>query len=125
MDVPDIATIKTAIDGVKTGLDLLRSVIGLTRDAKELLPDGSQKDAITRSLEEAEKASRLAEAQIAQALGYHLCKCTFPPQTMLSAGSHPLRGEAFFKCPICGKQVPSEQYLNRSQSRRRVVGHFF
>lgn len=110
MDLPDAVVVKTAIDGVKTGLELFRTAIGLTKEAKELVADGVQKDTISRSLDEAEKASRLAEAQIARALGYHLCQCTFPPQIMLSAGRHP-RGIEVFKCPNCGKQEPSEQYF--------------
>jgi hypothetical protein len=95
--------IPAAMQSVKVGLSLLGEAIGLAKKAKDVLPDSENKEAITRSLDEADKASKLAEAQIAQALGYTLCKCTFPPQVMLSKGykeADYAQVEEFI-CPLC------------------------
>lgn len=93
--------ISTAMDNVKVGLSLFSEALGLAKKTKDLLPDSAEKQAIDKSLEEAVKASQLAEAQIAQALGYKLCQCTFPPQVMLSAGYKEHIEE--FKCSRCNK----------------------
>jgi len=100
----DLSDIKVAFDALKIGLGLFRDAIGLAKDVKSSLPEGEKKRTIEESLEKAETSSRLAEAQVAQALGYPLCKCTFPPQIMLSQGMRPaayLEAECV-KCPKCG-----------------------
>jgi len=94
-----------AMESVKVGISLLAESIGLIKKTQELLPESQDKDAISKSLAEAEKASKLAESQIAQALGYKLCQCTFPPQIMLSQGYKELEHhhEEEFVCPRCNK----------------------
>ena len=62
-------------------------------------------------IEKAEKALRASEAELAKALGYKLCQCTFPPQIMLSKGHHAEQGMEIFKCEKCGKQEPSEHMI--------------
>ncbi|MBI3813859.1 MAG: hypothetical protein HY279_05255 [Nitrospinae bacterium] len=95
------------ITAVKSTLSLLKNAIGLVKDAKDLLPAGNEKTVITQTLEEAEKAAKLAEVQIAKSLGYNLCQCTFPPQIMLSIG-YEVYSERF-KCPNCGKIFPNKR----------------
>lgn len=90
-----------AMNSVKVGLSMFSEALGLVKKTQDLLPDSAEKDAIDKSLEEAGKASKLAEAQIAQALGYKLCQCTFPPQVMLSIGYKEHIEE--FKCSKCDK----------------------
>ena len=50
------------------------------------MPAGSQRDEVTRALEQSEQQFRIAEAQIANGLGYALCECQFPPTPMLKVG---------------------------------------
>jgi hypothetical protein len=105
--LPDPLTIAGAAAAVKSTFEALRSAMGLLKDAKELLPPGDQRQqAITQALATAESSSKIAEAEIAKALGYELCKCQFPPTTMLAVGSidipqAKLRGPVF-ECPQCG-----------------------
>ena len=82
----------------------IMAIIALLKQAKDLLPDSSEKRAVEQSLEEAERKSKLVEAQIADALGYQLCKCTFPPQIMLSIGFR--QGLEYFSCERCGSIWP-------------------
>ena len=108
--------ISTAIESVRVGVSLLGESIGLIKKTKDLLPDSKEKEIIEKSLEEAAKASKLAESQIAQALGYKLCQCTFPPQIMLSQGykeQNYHHQEEFF-CPRCKKSsiAPPNKPLN-------------
>ena len=97
--------ITEAMESVKMGLSLFGHAIGLVKQTKDLLPESQDKEAIGKSLEEADKAVKMAEAQIAQALGYHLCKCTFPPQIMLSKGYKEVNysQQEEFVCPLCNK----------------------
>jgi hypothetical protein len=89
---------------VKSGFDAVRTVLGLVKDVQVTLPPGEKKEAIGKSLAHAEREVQLAEAQVARALGYRLCQCSFPPITMLLAG---FRLDAFdnhqnlHECPAC------------------------
>ena len=116
----DGADVAAALPAIKTGFDLVRSALGMAKDVKDVLPEGDTKETVAKTLIEAEKAVGIAEAQVAQALGYKLCQCTFPPQIMLSKGIHD-RGVEIFKCPACDKQSPTEQFLNRPRPKRQVV----
>jgi len=42
----DSVTLKTSFDGLKSAVDLIRSILGLAREAKDALPDGGKKEAI-------------------------------------------------------------------------------
>jgi hypothetical protein len=104
--MPDPVTIGSAIPAVKTAFDTFRAAIGLVKDTKDLLPKDEKAAAITAALATAESSSRIAEAEVAKALGYELCKCEFPPTPMLSVGSidsaaAKMRGPVF-ECPRCG-----------------------
>ena len=103
--MPDPLIIAGAAAAFKSTFDALRSAMGLLKDAKELLPPGDQRQqAITQALATAESSSKIAEAEIAKALGYELCKCEFPPTIMLTVGEHlgrPKTGPVY-ECPKCG-----------------------
>jgi hypothetical protein len=106
--MPDPLTVAAGISAVKTTFDTLRSVIGLLKDSKDLLPKDEKTAAITVALETAESSSKIAEAEIAKALGYELCLAHFPPVVMLAIGFHTANADAFsrigkpvFECPEC------------------------
>src|SRR4051812_37574885 len=82
----NLHTVAEATAALKGAFDLTRTAISAVRDAASLLPNDQKKEAATQALEQAEKASRTAEAGIAKALGYELCKCQFPPTPMLTIG---------------------------------------
>jgi hypothetical protein len=105
--MPDPLTIVSGISVVKTTFDALRSAIGLVRDTKDLLPKDEKSAVITAALVAAESSSQIAEAEVAKALGYELCKCRFPPTPMLTVGYHTRspgqrHGSPVFECPQCG-----------------------
>ena len=96
---------------LKMAFDMFRSAISLAKDAKDLLPDSDQKTTMIDSLNAASNATALAEAQIAKALDYNLCQCTFPPSIMLSIGfqEESYRVVEKFQCPSCKKIYPPKQ----------------
>jgi hypothetical protein len=106
----------SAMTTVKSAIDMLRGAIALPKEATALTSDGTAKKAATKDLEAADHSARVAEAEIAKAMGYQLCQRTFPPQIMLSEGRHPLSGEEVFRCSRCKKQEPSEQHFNSLSS---------
>lgn len=85
------------IEAFKSAIDLGAKALSLVKNAKDLLPNSPQKQAADKTLDEAEKAFRIAESQAAKELGYNLCQCTWPPQIMLFTGK-----KYHFKCPKCG-----------------------
>ena len=94
-----------SFEGIKSLLDTWRSALGFMKDARELIPESAEKDSATQALENAEKAAVIAEAEIAQALGYELCRCEFPPTPMLRVGFMSPFGDRkavpISECPKC------------------------
>lgn len=105
----DLQAITEGLAAGKGALDLMRLAIATVRDATGLLPDSQSTKAAIRALDEAEKAASIAEAQLAQALGYPLCRCTFPPAIMLRVGwrmtvkPHSDKTLDVHECPRCGQ----------------------
>jgi hypothetical protein len=76
---------------VRTGLDTIKTAVGLIREAKDMLPSGEQKDKAGIALENAATKLAEGEAAVAVALGFTLCRCAFPPTPMLMVGHIPIR----------------------------------
>jgi hypothetical protein len=106
-----------AIGALKPTFDALRSALGLLKDAKDLLPAGAKSAAISQALATAEASAKLAEAEIAKALGFELCKCEFPPTAMLTVGTHSGRAGgitgAVYECPKCKFNTASPYSFTR------------
>jgi hypothetical protein len=115
--MPDPITIVSAAGALKSTFDALRSAMGLLKDAKDLLPSGDQREkAISQALVTAESSSKIAEAEIAKALGYELCKCAFPPTIMLTVGRHNERSRhngPVYECPKCGDNTAGPWMYDR------------
>jgi hypothetical protein len=119
--MPDLMMVAGAVAALKPTFDALRSAMGLLKDAKELLPAGDQRhEAITQALAAAESGSKIAEAEMAKALGYELCKCEFPPIIMLTVGAHSSRPKTgpVYECPKCGFNTATPFMYNRSAPER-------
>ena len=108
--MPDLTSWVVGAAALKSSFDTLKSAIGLMKEAKSLLPEGDERvRAITAALDSASASAKIAEAEVAKALGYELCKCEFPPTPMLTVGYHTANqtpGTAFglpvYECPKCG-----------------------
>jgi len=119
--MPDPLTVVAGVSALKTAFDTLRSAIGLVKDAKTLLPAGdSRETAISMALDSASASAKIAEAQMAQAFGYELCKCELPPTPMLTVGElsgRPKTGPVY-ECPKCGFNTAGPFSYNRIAPER-------
>lgn len=88
MPFDDPVTWSQGATAFKSIFDGLRSAIGMLRDLRTQ-PEGSSREGelIDAALDKATKATAIAKAEVAQALGYQLCKCEFPPTPMLTVGN--------------------------------------
>lgn len=121
--MPDPVTIVSGISAVKITFDALRTAIGLVKDTKELLPK-EKAEAVSAALATAESSSLIAEAEVAKALGYELCKCSFPPTIMLTVGQHNGRGQGtgpVHGCPKCGYNTAGPYMYNRTAPERKAA----
>ena len=84
------------IEEIFGALRIAKSAIEIGKEAKDLLPDGNQKEEISKKIEDSERDLALAEASTAKDLGYDLCQCTYPPQIMLYDNE---TGSTI--CPLC------------------------
>jgi hypothetical protein len=125
--MPDPTIIAAAIAELKPTFDAVRSALSLLKEAKDLLPAGDHRQAaISQALATAESSSRIAEAEIAKAFGYELCKCEFPPTIMLAVGYHSTgttRGPVH-ECPKCGYNTAASGILaSLPGSTRRAAAY--
>jgi hypothetical protein len=94
---------------LKNAFENIRTAIAMVHELRALGGVSTQEQkTIDAALEAASSNAAIAEAEIAQALGFELCKCDFPPTTMKTVGyfDRPVSGhrasDAVFECPKCG-----------------------
>ena|SRR5438477_3606447 len=82
-------------------LTAAKSALDIFRGIRAELPQGPKTDQVQQQIETAERFLQKSEAELAQALGYKLCQCTFPPQIMLWK-----EAESAHVCPnpACGRR---------------------
>jgi hypothetical protein len=103
----------------KAIFDGLRSAIGMISELRASNQSGStaQLQFVDQALEKASRAAQIAEAQVAQALGYELCKCEFPPVPMRTVGHIDQPGikrrGPVCECPKCGYNDAGPWQYNR------------
>jgi hypothetical protein len=120
-DYLDPETIARGAGAVKSAFAAMREMLSVFKDAKDLLPE-ERKAAAAVAIESSEKQLAIAEAQIAQALGYHLCKCSFPPVIMLTVGTiedaKTRTNKPVYECPSCGTNTAYPFGFSRTPSIR-------
>lgn len=89
MPIDDPNTWTQGAAAFKSIFESLRSAIGMLRDLRGS-GEASRREGelIDAALDKATKAAAVAEAEVAKALGYQLCKCEFPPTPMLYGWQH-------------------------------------
>jgi hypothetical protein len=78
-------------------------------------PSQKEGELIDAALEKAAKATAIAEAEVAKALGYELCKYEFPPTPMLTVGNTGWGDQpsAVYECPKCKFNTSAPFMFNR------------
>lgn len=78
-------------------LDQLQSILGIEGlDEMPLLEEQTAAAPQSWTRQEKQMADRLEEIEMAQRLGYLLCRCSWPPQIMVMTGS-----DYIYRCPRC------------------------
>lgn len=95
---------------VKYGFDAVRSAIDSLKAIKDTF-GGTKQAEVGDQINAAERQVKLAEAQLAQALGYPLCRAHFPPVPMLMDRVEPNRVTVIHRCPECAREDPSPEYF--------------
>jgi hypothetical protein len=121
MHIPDDPQVYAqGANAFKAIFDSLRSAITMVRELRSRPDGGSEKETalIDAALDKADGAAAIAQAQVAKALGYELCKCEFPPIPMLTVGSHNGRsgipdGLPVYECPKCKFNTAAPWSFNR------------
>jgi hypothetical protein len=103
----DLTSLSDGIALFKSGMDGIRGALSIWKDIRGAVPEGAEREAVSRALEKSEEQLQIAEAQIAKGLGYDLCECAFPPTPMLTVGwmngvSNKISSRAVHRCPKCG-----------------------
>jgi hypothetical protein len=109
MPIEDPSAWVQGLAAAKTVFDSIRSAIGVLKDVRSLGGGTEQQQkAIDQALKLASSNTAIAEAQLAKAFGYELCKCAFPPIPMRTVGywsrnhdTHTI-GEPVYECQKCG-----------------------
>ena len=95
---------------VKYGFDAIRSAIESLKAVKDTF-GGTKQAELGEQINAAERQVKLAEAQLAQALGFPLCRAHFPPVPMLMNRVEPNRGTAIHRCPECAREDTSLEHF--------------
>jgi hypothetical protein len=99
------------LESVREWGEAMQAFLRLAKEAIGELPDGPSKDEAQGALERAREQGLRAEVQLANAVGYKLCKRHRPPEIMLSIGRDAKWNIEQFKCPNCGDLQPSDLFL--------------
>jgi hypothetical protein len=110
----------TVLGQLTQAFDALRATIGLAKGTVDSISDLRERAAAKKSVEELERSAQLAEADMAKAFGYQLCRCKFPPQVMLTVGFND-NGDYKHQCPACGSVVARRRPRMRAY-RSTMVG---
>ncbi len=109
MAIDDPSAWAQGLAAAKTAFDSIRSAIGIVKDVRSLGGGTEQQQrAIDQALTVASSTTAIAEAELAKAFGYELCKCVFPPTPMRTVGywtrhhDNHHTGAPVYECPKCG-----------------------
>jgi hypothetical protein len=102
-----------AVTAIKSGLDLLEKLHSLYKRYVQKLPTGKDKEEGEKALMEAEKNMAVARAEIAQGLGFVLCRRHFPPGVMIRIGPEQYNQ---WQCVVCQNKNPSDQDIRQEES---------
>ena len=125
MPVDDPNTWLQGATALKAAFDAFRAAIAGVKDIRAIAGGTEeQKKVVDEALDHAVRTAAIAEAEVAKALGYELCKCQFPPTIMLTvgykAGGHAGTGPVF-ECPKCGYHTAGMWAFSRIADRAEIA----
>jgi hypothetical protein len=123
MPVDDPNTWIAGATALKAAFDAFKSAVAGVREVRSLVGGSEQQNKVVdEALDHAVRTAATAEAEVAKALGYELCKCQFPPTAMLTVGYHnerpATRSGPVFECPKCGYNTAGPWMYTRIAPKR-------
>jgi len=93
-----VTTVRDGVEAARRAFELVKRYCGAGQKATQ-----EDEEETEKAIAEAEAAALIADANIAKALGYLICRCQFPPTAMLTVGQHHGRGREgpVYECPRC------------------------
>lgn len=107
----DPQAVKSGFDAAKAALDTLKSLREMFRG------DPARHKEVGQQLDAAERELRLAEAQIAQALGYALCRAHTPCSDVEASDRTRLRRNHFQVPSLQLRGAPARVFCEKESSR--------
>ncbi len=104
-------------ESFNSGIESIKNILSMLKAGKDLLPQGPEKEEVTKKITEAEKAFLIAEAQSAKDLGYEICKCTWPPSIMTV--------DAETKKPTCPKCGNKDDFPVLHETEQIILTNLF
>jgi hypothetical protein len=105
-----------AMQGVKSMADAAQGLLHLIRQLRPHVQSRELQREIQEKIREFEQAKIAADVQIAQGLGYALCRCSYPPQICTKTGLDDF-GREKSQCPSCGQRYPLRAYIPTTAKR--------
>lgn len=87
------------VEAIKQAISAFGATLTVLKQAKDLLPDGKNKEQVSENIEKAEEQLNIAEIESAKSIGFKICHNHYPAGVMLSAD------DINWKCPTCGNQI--------------------
>ena len=91
------------LEAIKQVLSAFGITLSVLKQAKDLLPENDKKQEIRDAIENAERKLKIAESQMAETMGYKICKAHFPPGIMVSSD------DLVWKCQDCSNTKTFER----------------
>ncbi len=96
------------VEDLDSYIRLGKDAFDLLKAALPLLPKKQDQEAVQEKIAAAEKALQESKAEFAKNLGYHLCRCTYPPNIMLWN-----KDRRTNVCQVCGDMNPPPPEVHR------------
>ena len=93
------------VEAYTKGMTAVQGALDGLKAARDKLPEGKDKEAVVKKIEEVEHAILHAKAELGESLGFVLCQCTWPAQVMVPVAPSENAERDLLKCPNCGKQL--------------------
>jgi hypothetical protein len=125
MPIRDSDALSKGSTALKNAFENIRTAIAMVHELRALGGiSGQEQKTIDAALASASSNAAIAEAEIAQALGFELCKCDFPPMPMKTVGyffspaSGHKAGDPVFECAKCGFNTAGPWHYTRTAPER-------
>ena len=85
----------------KEWVEVVAATFGVLRTAKDMLPEGPQREATAELIDQSERSFKAVEAELARTLGFRICPRCWPPEILL------IEPDDVLRCRHCRLEPPA------------------